>query len=57
MKSVEFHFALEGLKGKGTNFLKNSIEESKVFSKSKHIDSKKISWSQLYDMMKKNENI
>ena len=57
MKSVEFHFALEGLKGKGLNFLKRSIKESEIFLKSKRIDSKKTSWSQLYFMVKKNENL
>ena len=53
MENVEFHFALEGINGKGKNFLFNCIKEAKIFMKVEKIDSKKTNWLKLYDMMKK----
>ena len=55
MKNVEFHFALEGISGKGKKFLLETIKESKLFIQAKKIDSTKSSWSELFEMMKKNK--
>ena len=55
MEDVEFHFALEGISGKGKVFLLEKIKEAKMFMKAQTIDSTKTSWSDLYEMMiKKN---
>ena len=35
MKNVEFHFALEGVAGKGKVFLLDCIKEVKIFKKQK----------------------
>tara|TARA_Y100000591_G_C21388915_1_gene477212 strand:- start:143 stop:571 length:429 start_codon:yes stop_codon:yes gene_type:complete len=48
MKKVEFHFALEGISGKGKRFLLDCIQEAKIFKNAKIIDSQKTSWSKLY---------
>ena len=53
LKNVEFHFALEGINGKGKNFLFNCIKEAQIFMKVEKIDSKKTNWLKLYYMMKK----
>jgi len=53
MKNVEFHFALEGISGKGKIFLLESIKESRLFKQAKKIDSTKSSWSELFEMIKK----
>jgi sporadic carbohydrate cluster protein (TIGR04323 family) len=50
MKNVEFHFALEGISGKGKFFLLDCIKEAKIFKKAKIIDSTKTSWSDLYKL-------
>tara|TARA_A100001015_G_C14963617_1_gene701972 strand:- start:1121 stop:1549 length:429 start_codon:yes stop_codon:yes gene_type:complete len=55
MNNVEFHFALEGFSGKGSKFLLNAINESEIFMKSKILDSTKTSWSELYNMMTKDQ--
>ena len=55
MKNVEFHFALEGISGKGKKFLLDCIQEAKIFKNAKVIDSQDITWSKLYKM-KKNKN-
>lgn len=55
MKNVEFHFALEGISGKGKKFLLDCIQEAKIFKNAKIIDSQDITWSKLYKM-KKNKN-
>ena len=52
MKDVEFHFALEGMSGKGRDFLLSCIKEVKMFKNAKIIDSAKTSWSKLYEMIK-----
>ena len=51
MEDVEFHFALEGIYGKGRKFLLERIKEAKVFMSAKTIDSTKTTWSDLYKMM------
>ena len=51
MEDVEFHFALEGISGKGKAFLLEKIKEAKMFMKAQTIDSTKTSWSDLYEMM------
>jgi|TARA_B110000438_G_scaffold301774_1_gene357578 sporadic carbohydrate cluster protein (TIGR04323 family) len=52
MENVEFHFALEGLSGKGKNFLKETIKEAKMFMLAQTIDSTKKTWLDLYDVLK-----
>ena len=54
MENVEFHFALEGISGKGRGFLLETIKEAKMFMKTQTIDSGKTTWSDLYKMMTKN---
>ena len=51
MEDVEFHFALEGISGKGRNFLLECIKEAKMFMNAKTIDSTKTTWLELYKMM------
>jgi sporadic carbohydrate cluster protein (TIGR04323 family) len=53
MRNVEFHFALEGISGKGEVFLLNCVKEANMFLRVKHIDSSKTNWSSLFKMMKK----
>ena len=55
MSNVEFHFALESISGKGKKFLQECIKEAKVFKNAKMIDSSSTSWSELYSVMRKNE--
>ena len=50
MEDVEFHFALEGICGKGRNFLLECIKEAKMFMNAKTIDSTKTTWSKLFKM-------
>lgn len=50
MKKVEFHFALEGINGKGKKFLLNCTKEAKIFQRAKKINSKKVNWLSLYDL-------
>ena len=50
MKDVEFHFALEGISGKGRNFLLERIKEAKKFMNAKTIDSTKTTWLELYKL-------
>ena len=54
MADVEFHFALEGISGKGKAFLLETIKEAKMFMNAQTIDSTKTTWSNLYEMMTKN---
>ena len=51
MEDVEFHFALEGICGKGRNFLLERIEEAKMFRNAKTIDSTQTNWVELYQLM------
>ena len=55
MENVEFHFALEGISGKGRDFLLETIKEAKMFMKAQTIDSTKTTWSDLYEVMTKNK--
>jgi sporadic carbohydrate cluster protein (TIGR04323 family) len=55
MEGVEFHFALEGISGKGKNFLLECIKEAKIFMKAQTIDSTKTTYLGLYEMMTKNK--
>jgi len=57
MKNVEFHFALEGISGKGKNFILSVISEAKLFSKSKVIETNKTNWLNLYKMLNPNKKI
>ena len=51
MEDVEFHFALEGICGKGRNFLLECIKEAKLFMNAQTIDSTKTTWLDLHKMM------
>ena len=51
MEDVEFHFALEGICGRGKKFLLECIKEAKMFMNAKTIDSTKTTWLELYKMM------
>ena len=51
MENVEFHFAIEGISGKGKVFLLNAMKEAKIFMDAKIIDSSKTTWLDLYKMM------
>ena len=53
MEDVEFHFALEGISGKGRNFLLECIKEAKMFMNAQTIDSTKTTYLGLYEMMQK----
>ena len=53
MEDVEFHFALEGIFGKGRNFLLERIKEAKMFMNAKTIDSTKTTWLELYKLKQK----
>ena len=52
MEDVEFHFALEGISGKGRGFLMETIKEAKMFMKAQTIDSTKTTWLDLHKTMK-----
>ena len=53
MKNIEFHFAIEGINGKGKNFLLKQNEEVKIFSKSNIIDSSMSTWLALNNLTHK----
>ena len=50
MGDVEFHFAIEGIYGKGKNFLLERIEEAKIFMKAESIDSTQTTWVELHQL-------
>ena len=52
MKDVEFHFALEGISGKGKTFLMKIVKEAKIFMNSQNIESTKTNWLDLHKTMK-----
>ena len=52
MEDVEFHFALEGISGKGKVFLMETIKEAKMFMNAQTIDSTKTTWLDLHKTMK-----
>ena len=51
MKEVEFHFALENLKGKGKNFLTESAKEAFIFMKASNIESKEKEYLDLHKII------
>ena len=51
MEDVEFHFALEGICGRGKKFLLECVKEAKMFMNAKTIDSTKTTWLELHKMM------
>ena len=51
MEGIEFHFALEGICGKGRNFLLERFEESRMFMKAESIDSTQTTWVELHQLM------
>ena len=55
MEGVEFHFALEGISGKGRSFLLECIQEARMFMNAQTIDSPKTTYLGLYEMMTKNK--
>ena len=56
MNDVEFHFALEGLSGRGNKFLKTCVEEAKIFDRANKLDSKKLNWLDLFEKYKNSLN-
>jgi len=50
MEDVEFHFALEGMSGKGRGFLLETIKEAAMFMQAQTIDSTKTTWLELYKL-------
>ncbi len=56
MNDVEFHFALEGISGKGSKFLLDCAKEAKIFRQAKIIDSTKTTWSDLYKLKQEQES-
>jgi sporadic carbohydrate cluster protein (TIGR04323 family) len=57
MSEVEFHFALEGISGKGKDFLVKCLKEATIFQDAKKLDSSKTDWLGLYNLSKSsNEN-
>ena len=52
MSEVEFHFALEGISGKGKNFLLDCLSEVKAFLNAEKLDSSKTDWIELYNLFK-----
>ena len=57
MEDVEFHFALEGICGKGEKFLLECIKEAKMFMSAKTIDSTKTTYLELYKKMTESTDI
>jgi len=57
MSEVEFHFALEGISGKGKEFLSKCVKEATIFQNAEKLDSSKTDWLRLFNLSKsKNEN-
>jgi sporadic carbohydrate cluster protein (TIGR04323 family) len=52
LKNIMFHFALEGLSGKGIEFLDHCKKEAKSFDDAEHLSSD-YSWSDLYKQINK----
>ena len=53
MKDVEFHFALENLKGQGKDFLKETAKEAQIFMNASSIDNKEKSYLDLHKITQK----
>ena len=56
MADVEFHFALEGLFGKGEKFITTCVNEAKIFEKATKLDTKKLNWLDLLENYKNSIN-
>lgn len=53
MNDVEFHFALENLKGQGKDFLTETAKEAQIFMNAASIDNKKKSYLDLHKITQK----
>ena len=53
MKDVEFHFALENLKGQGKDFLTETAKEAQIFMNASSIDNKEKSYLDLHKITQK----
>ena len=53
-KDVEFHFAIEGIKGTGNKFIHKCINESRVFENAQKIDSQEYDWIKLHKLLQSN---
>lgn len=47
MSNVEFHFAIEGLKGSGKDFLNSVSQEVKIFNRCELINANNFGWLEL----------
>tara|TARA_B110000238_G_C16008576_1_gene387805 strand:- start:138 stop:563 length:426 start_codon:yes stop_codon:yes gene_type:complete len=54
LSNATFHFAIEGLNGKGIGFINKCYEESIYFKSAQTIESKNTNWLELYNIFKKN---
>ena len=52
MDEVEFHFALEGISGKGKKFLVKCAKEATIFQNAEKLDSSKADWLSLFNLSK-----
>jgi len=50
MPNVEFHFAIEGMKGSGKDFLNSVSQEVKMFSRCKQINANDFGWLGLHKL-------
>ena len=55
--NVEFHFALEGIRGKGRFFLNSCLKEVNIFKKTQIIKSEDVKWTDLYKLMRNQNKI
>jgi len=55
MQNVEFHFALEGLSGKGKEFILSCIEEAKIFENAEKIKEDDLDWLRLFNLYKSDQ--
>ena len=53
LSGVKFHFAIEGIHGEGNFFLLKCFEEAYYFNNAEIIDSQKLNWLDLYEMIRK----
>jgi hypothetical protein len=47
MPNVEFHFAIEGMKGSGKDFLNSVSQEVKIFNRCELINANNFGWLEL----------
>ena len=50
MPNVEFHFAIEGMKGSGKDFLNSVSQEVKMFNRCKQINANDFGWLGLHKL-------